>query len=104
MALTTFGPPSAAALLSAMYIRPRLHQSAAPRRSWGIRATQWGIGDADSWIPGTFSGLGAATRYDDDHQPKPSYVAVVNALGGTATSSSPTSGRRRPAVQGHPVG
>ena len=53
-----------------------------------VGVTQWGIGDADSWIPGTFSGFGAATMYDNNYQPKPSYFAVVNALGGTVTSSS----------------
>jgi endo-1,4-beta-xylanase len=53
-----------------------------------VGVTQWGIGDADSWIPGFFSGFGAATMYDQNYQPKPSYFAVVNALGGTVTSSS----------------
>src|SRR5262249_31103772 len=45
-----------------------------------------GVGDADSWIPGFFSGYGAATMYDQNYQPKPAYNAVVTALGG---SSSP---------------
>ncbi|MFK8911449.1 endo-1,4-beta-xylanase, partial [Streptomyces sp. YS-3] len=29
--------------------------------------TQWGVGDADSWIPGTFPGYGAATMYDANY-------------------------------------
>ena len=46
-----------------------------------VGVTQWGIGDADSWIPGAFSGMGAATMYDQNYQPKPAYTAVQNALG-----------------------
>jgi endo-1,4-beta-xylanase len=44
--------------------------------------TQWGIGDADSWIPGAFPGFGAATMFDNNYQPKPSFTAVQHALGG----------------------
>jgi endo-1,4-beta-xylanase len=59
-----------------------------------VGVTQWGVGDADSWIPGTFSGYGAATMYDDNYQPKPAYNAVVSALGGSSvpppTSPPPT--------------
>ena len=54
-----------------------------------VGVSQWGVGDADSWIPGTFSGYGAATMYDNTYQPKPAYNAVVTTLGGTATSSGP---------------
>ena len=56
-----------------------------------VGVTQWGVGDADSWIPGTFSGFGAATMYDNNYQPKPAYNSVVQALGGSATSPPPTS-------------
>ena len=55
-----------------------------------VGVSQWGVGDADSWIPGTFSGYGAATMYDQNYQPKPAYNAAVSALGGTASSSSST--------------
>jgi endo-1,4-beta-xylanase len=51
-----------------------------------VGVSQWGVGDADSWIPGTFSGYGAATMYDSNYQPKPAYTAVQQALSG---SSSP---------------
>ncbi len=51
--------------------------------------TQWNISDADSWIPGTFSGQGAATLFDSNWQPKPAYTAVINALG-NGSSSSPS--------------
>ncbi|MFE9422687.1 endo-1,4-beta-xylanase [Kitasatospora sp. NPDC006697] len=58
-----------------------------------VGVSQWGVGDADSWIPGAFSGYGAATMYDNNYQPKPAYSAVVTALGGSSPtpSSSPTS-------------
>jgi endo-1,4-beta-xylanase len=56
--------------------------------------TQWGVGDADSWIPGFFSGFGAATMWDNNYQPKPAFNSVVTALGGTSspppTTAPPT--------------
>ena len=55
-----------------------------------VGVSQWGVGDADSWIPGTFSGYGAATMYDQNYQPKAAYTAALNALGGTVSSSSST--------------
>jgi endo-1,4-beta-xylanase len=54
-----------------------------------VGVTQWGIGDADSWIPGTFAGQGAATMFDNSYQPKPSYNSVVTALGGSGTTTPP---------------
>jgi len=48
-----------------------------------VGVSQWGVGDADSWIPGTFSGWGAATMYDQNYQPKPAYSAALSALGGS---------------------
>jgi endo-1,4-beta-xylanase len=50
-----------------------------------VGVSQWGVGDADSWIPGTFSGWGAATMYDQNYQPKPAYYAALSALGGSST-------------------
>ncbi|WP_084316251.1 endo-1,4-beta-xylanase [Actinospica robiniae] len=55
-----------------------------------VGVSQWGVGDADSWVPGTFSGQGAATMFDQNYQPKPAYTAVVNALGGTSVTPPPT--------------
>jgi endo-1,4-beta-xylanase len=49
-----------------------------------VGVSQWGVGDADSWIPGTFPGYGAATMYDNNYQPKPAYNAVASALGGSS--------------------
>jgi endo-1,4-beta-xylanase len=58
-----------------------------------VGVTQWGVGDADSWIPGAFSGFGAATMYDQNYQPKPAFTAVSNALsaaGGTGGGNTVT--------------
>lgn len=56
-----------------------------------VGVTQWGIGDADSWIPGAFPGQGAATMFDQNYQPKPAFNSVVAALGGsTSTGDSVT--------------
>jgi len=41
--------------------------------------SQWGAGDAGSWIPSASSGYGAATMYDQNYQPKPAYTAVPSA-------------------------
>ena len=50
-----------------------------------VGVTQWGVGDADSWIPGFFSGYGAATMFDQNYQPKPAFTAALTALGGSTT-------------------
>ena len=42
--------------------------------------TQWAVGDADSWVPGAFSGQGAATMFDQNYNPKPAFTAVQNTL------------------------
>jgi len=49
-----------------------------------VGVTQWAIGDADSWVPGAFSGQGAATMFDQSYNPKPAFTAVQTALGATA--------------------
>jgi endo-1,4-beta-xylanase len=45
-----------------------------------ISFTVWGFGDADSWVPGWFTGEGAATLYDVHLQPKPAYTALQQDL------------------------
>jgi endo-1,4-beta-xylanase len=55
-----------------------------------VGVTQWAIGDPDSWVPGAFSGQGAATMFDSNYAPKPAFTAVQNALGGTANTVTVT--------------
>jgi endo-1,4-beta-xylanase len=45
-----------------------------------VGVTQWAVGDADSWVPGTFSGQGAATMFDQNYNPKPAFTAVQSTL------------------------
>src|SRR5207302_568562 len=50
-----------------------------------VGVSQWGVDDAHSWILGTFPGWGDATMYDNNDQHKPTYSAVVTALGGSSS-------------------
>jgi endo-1,4-beta-xylanase len=45
-----------------------------------ISFTVWGFGDADSWVPGFFTGEGYAAIYDVNLTPKPSYFALQQDL------------------------
>ena len=45
-----------------------------------ISFTVWGFGDADSWVPGFFTGEGYATIYDVNLQPKPAFFALQQDL------------------------
>ena len=66
--------------------------------------TQWNISDADSWIPGTFPGYGAATLFDNNYQPKPAFNSVLNALAGpfVPPSSGSSSSSSSPPPQTYP--
>jgi endo-1,4-beta-xylanase len=56
-----------------------------------VGVTQWAVGDADSWVPGTFSGQGAATMFDQNYNAKPAFTAVQQALaGGSSTPNTVT--------------
>jgi len=46
-----------------------------------ISFTVWGFGDADSWVPGFFTGEGYATLYDVNLQPKPAFTDLQQDLG-----------------------
>lgn len=46
-----------------------------------ISFTVWGVGDADSWVPGWFTGEGAALLYDVDLAPKAAYRTLQQVLG-----------------------
>jgi endo-1,4-beta-xylanase len=69
-----------------------------------VGVTQWGIGDADSWIPGAFSGMGAATMFDQNYQPKPAFNSVVAALGGSGGGTGNTITVTSPGAQSGTVG
>jgi endo-1,4-beta-xylanase len=45
-----------------------------------ISFTVWGVGDADSWIPGFFTGEGYGTLYDVNLQPKPAFTDLQQDL------------------------
>ena len=45
-----------------------------------ISFTIWGFGDADSWVPGFFTGEGYATIYDVNLNPKPAYTELQQDL------------------------
>ena len=45
-----------------------------------ISFTAWGFGDADSWIPGFFTGEGYGTLYDVNLNPKTAYTALQEDL------------------------
>jgi endo-1,4-beta-xylanase len=45
-----------------------------------ISFTVWGFTDADSWVPGFFTGEGYATIYDVNLQPKPAYYELQQDL------------------------
>ena len=42
--------------------------------------TVWGFTDLHSWVPGFFTGQGAATPFTETYQPKPAYFALRDAL------------------------
>jgi endo-1,4-beta-xylanase len=72
-----------------------------------VGVTQWGVGDADSWIPGTFSGFGAATMFDNNYQPKASFnstLAALNAAGGNSGGGGSTVTVTNPGAQTGTVG
>lgn len=45
-----------------------------------ISFTVWGFGDADSWVPGFFTGEGYAGIYDVNLQPKDAYFTMQDDL------------------------
>ncbi|MGW6903579.1 endo-1,4-beta-xylanase [Streptomyces sp. NPDC054940] len=42
--------------------------------------TVWGLTDKYSWVPGTFSGYGAALPYNESYGAKPAYTGLSNGL------------------------
>jgi endo-1,4-beta-xylanase len=64
----------------ATYFGNMMRSCVAVRRC--VTFTLWGFTDKYSWVPGFFSGEGAATPLDESFQPKPAYFALRDALGG----------------------
>jgi endo-1,4-beta-xylanase len=56
--------------------------------------TVWGVGDADSWVPGTFTGEGYATLYDVNLNPKLAYTDLQQDLELAAFGAPHRSGPR----------
>jgi endo-1,4-beta-xylanase len=54
-----------------------------------VSFTVWGFTDAHSWVPGFFTGQGAACLYDESLQPKPAYFAVRDDLAAGPQRRSP---------------
>ena len=52
-----------------------------------ISFTVWGFSDADSWVPGFFTGEGYATIYDVNLNPKPAYFDLQADLALAATGA-----------------
>jgi endo-1,4-beta-xylanase len=42
--------------------------------------TTWGFTDKHSWVPGFYSGYGAALPFDELYAPKPAYTALIEEL------------------------
>jgi endo-1,4-beta-xylanase len=40
----------------------------------------WGMTDKYSWIPSTKKGYGSALIFDENYNPKPAYLALLEAL------------------------
>jgi endo-1,4-beta-xylanase len=54
--------------------------------------TVWGFSDHHSWIPGAYTGYGAADLLDDGYRPKPAYEALRTEL---IQAAPPPRGTRR---------
>ena len=61
-----------------------------------ISFTVWGFGDADSWVPGFFTGEGYATIYDMNLQPKPAFTDLQQDLARRLRRPAPGAERGRP--------
>ncbi|KAJ3054538.1 hypothetical protein HK097_001567 [Rhizophlyctis rosea] len=55
-----------------------------------IGITVWGITDKYSWIPGVFSGQGAALPWDDNYNKKPAYNGILAGFPAGSTTTTTT--------------
>jgi endo-1,4-beta-xylanase len=69
-----------------------------------VGVTQWAVGDADSWVPGAFSGQGAATMFDQNYNPKPAFTSVQSTLAAASNNGGNTVTVTNPGSQTSTVG
>jgi endo-1,4-beta-xylanase len=62
----------------ATYFAGMMKSCIAVRRC--VSFTEWGLDDGHSWVPGFFTGEGAATLFAESYQPKPAYFAIRDLL------------------------
>ena len=55
-----------------------------------VGVTVWDWTDKYSWVPGVFSGYGAACPWDENLQKKPAYDGILAGLGASSSPGSPT--------------
>jgi endo-1,4-beta-xylanase len=76
---TTQQPTNSLAVFAHAHYYDQMLKACLPVRSC-ISFTVWGFGDADSWIPGFFTGEGFGGIYDFNLQPKPAFVDLRQDL------------------------
>ncbi|HXM56383.1 MAG TPA: endo-1,4-beta-xylanase, partial [Candidatus Dormibacteraeota bacterium] len=76
---TTQQPTNSLAVFAHAHYYDQMLKACLPIRSC-ISFTVWGFGDADSWIPGFFTGEGFGDIYDVNLKPKPAFVDLQQDL------------------------
>jgi endo-1,4-beta-xylanase len=72
-------PTNSLAVFAHAHYYDQMLKACLPVRSC-ISFTVWGFGDADSWIPGFFTGEGFGDIYDVNLQPKPAFTDLQQDL------------------------
>jgi endo-1,4-beta-xylanase len=80
--------PSTAALLAQQSTDYQSTVGACAQTAKCVGVTLWDWTDKYSWVPGTFSGQGAACPWDENLVKKPAYNGILVALGTTVSSTS----------------